>query len=146
MDDNNDSFLDESNSFDLKNQIYELTSKYNNLEYEKNKILISYENVIKEQKQKYAILERLCSEKQDKEEKLNMINTELRSKCAYLAEENEALKKELHSLFEKNRITPDFNTIEMAQEMNMLGDLLEKEERVQKLDRQLQDAKESEYV
>ncbi len=30
--------------------------------------------------------------------------------------------------------------------MNMLGDLLEKEERVQKLDRQLQEAKESEFV
>lgn len=42
LDENNDSLLDESNSFDLKNQIYELTSKYNNLEYEKNKILISY--------------------------------------------------------------------------------------------------------
>jgi hypothetical protein len=27
LDENNDSFLDESNSFDLKNQIYELTSK-----------------------------------------------------------------------------------------------------------------------
>jgi hypothetical protein len=77
---------------------------------------------------------------------LNTINTELKTKCAYLTEENDALKKELHSLFEKNRITPDFNTIEMAQEMNMLGDLLEKEERVQKLDRQLQDAKESEYA
>ena len=34
-------------------------------------MLISYENVLKEQKQKYAILERLCSEKQEKEEKLN---------------------------------------------------------------------------
>lgn len=33
----------------------------------------------------------------------------------------------------------------MAQEMNMLGDLLDKEERMQKLDRQLQDAKENEY-
>jgi septal ring factor EnvC (AmiA/AmiB activator) len=119
--------LDESNSFDLKNQIYELTSKYNNLEYEKNKMLMSYENVLKEHKQKYAILERLCSEKQEKEDKLNYMLTELRSKCAYLAEENDALKKELHSLFEKNRITPDFNTIELAQEMNMLGDLLDKE-------------------
>jgi hypothetical protein len=29
--------------------------------------------------------------------------------------------------------------------MNMLGDLIDKEERVQKMDRQLQQAKESEY-
>jgi 5'-3' exonuclease len=110
FDENNDSLLDDSNSFDLKNQIYELTSKYNNLEYEKNKLAISYENALKEQKQKNNILERLCSEKQEKEEKhVHMIN-ELRAKCEYLAEENETLKKELHSLFEKNRITPDFNT------------------------------------
>ena len=61
--------------------------------------------------------------------------------CSYLTEENEALKRELHSTFEKNRITPDFNTIELAQEMNMLGDLIDKEERVQKIDRQLQQAK-----
>lgn len=54
-----------------------------------------------------------------------MVN-ELRSKCAYLSEENEALKKELHSVFEKNRITPNFNTIELAQEMDVLGDLLQK--------------------
>jgi cell division septal protein FtsQ len=30
--------------------------------------------------------------------------------------------------------------------MDVLGDLLQKEERIQKLDRQLQEAKESEYV
>lgn len=45
---------------------------------------MSYENVLKEQKQKYTILERVCAEKQEKEEKLNYMVTELRSKCAYL--------------------------------------------------------------
>jgi hypothetical protein len=47
---------------------------------------MSIENVLKEQKQKYAILERVCSEKAEKEEKLNYIVNELRSKCAYLTE------------------------------------------------------------
>lgn len=63
-----------------------------------------------------------------------------------MAEENEALKKELHSIFEKNRVTPDFNNVEFAQEVDVLNELLRKEERIQKLDRELQQAKEGEYL
>lgn len=55
------------------------------------------------------------------------------------------MKKELHSIFEKNRVTPDFNNVEFAQEVDVLNELLRKEERIQKLDRELQEAKEGEY-
>lgn len=55
------------------------------------------------------------------------------------------MKKELHSIFEKNRVTPDFNNVEFAQEVDVLNELLRKEERIQKLDRELQQAKEGEY-
>lgn len=101
---NDDSLLDEANSrsFDLKNELFELRSRCNALDYDNKKLVISYENTIKELKNKYAILERLLAEKAEKgdrgergerEEKHNEQFSALAKKCEYLAEENETLRK-----------------------------------------------------
>jgi hypothetical protein len=68
-----DSVLSEQNNFDLQNRIYELTSKCNDLEYERTKMITEYEIALRELKHKNTILERLCSEKQEREEKLNLV-------------------------------------------------------------------------
>ena len=44
------------------------------------------------------------------------------------------MKKELHSIFEKNRVTPDFNNVEFAQEVDVLNELLRKTKPNQKAD------------
>lgn len=119
---NDDSLLDpdDSASFDLRNENYELKSRCNALEYEKNKISISYENTIKQLKQKYNILERLLNEKNEKEEKLsggsgnNGSINEWKTKCNDLVEENEQLRKDLQAYVDKNRVTPNFNSPEMT--------------------------------
>lgn len=68
-----DSVLSEQNNFDLHNKIFELNSKCNDLEYERTKMITEYEIALRELKHKNTILERLCSEKQEREEKLNLV-------------------------------------------------------------------------
>ena len=48
-------------------------------------------------------------------------------------------------MLEKNRTTPDFTNAEFAQDINIFNELVKKEERIQQLDKQLQQAKEFEY-
>jgi chromosome segregation ATPase len=150
---NDDSLLDEANSrsFDLKNELFELRSRCNALDYDNKKLVISYENTIKELKNKYAILERLLAEKAEKgergerDEKHSENMSALAKKCEYLAEENETLRKELNNLYDRNRVTPNFNSPEFAQEVDALGELLQKEETIHRLEQELREAKEGEY-
>ena len=97
-------------------------------------MITEYEIALRELKHKNAILERLCSEKQEREEKLNLVVVELRGKVAELEEENEIVGKELGSMLEKNRVTPNFNSPEMYHDSEILSDLLQKEEKIQKLE------------
>lgn len=44
------------------------------------------------------------------------------------------MAKDLNSMLEKNRVTPNFNSPELYHDSEILSDLLQKEEKIQKLE------------
>jgi predicted RNase H-like nuclease (RuvC/YqgF family) len=131
-----DSLLDadDSQDFELRNENYNLKIRINNLEYENNKLSIEYENRIKELKQKNATLEfQLNNQKHDQEDR--PAAKELQNQIDYLLEENEQLKKELQHIVDKNRLTPNFNSPEFAQDVATLNAYLERPEHFAQLEK-----------
>jgi superfamily II RNA helicase len=54
------------------------------------------------------------------------------------------LKRELQAAFEKNRSTPNFNSQDYAIEMSAFDELMHKEERVSKLEKEIKEIRKSE--
>jgi hypothetical protein len=53
------------------------------------------------------------------------------------------IAKELSSMLEKNRVTPNFNSPELFHDSEIISDLLQKEEKIQKLESELLQIKKS---
>ena len=59
---------------------------------------------------------------------------EMRNELTYLREENEQLKKEMMTITEKNRVTPNFNSPEFAQDVAALNAFLARQDNSDLLD------------